>query len=55
MNIQESRAMQNQLDATLALIRAITSQLDRIEERLAELEMRRGPGRPPKTADIHAA
>lgn len=47
--------MQSQLDATLALIHAITAQLDRLEDRLATLEERRGPGRPLKQVDAHAA
>lgn len=55
MNLQEFYKFRGQMekligqqDAAFALIHAITTQLDRMEERLADLENKRGPGRPPK-------
>ena len=61
MNIQEYAKMRGQvekmagqLEAAFALIHAITTQLDRQEERLQELENKRGPGRPPKQVEHHA-
>lgn len=54
MNIQEQARFKGQLEAAFALLHAITAQLDRLEERLAELESKRGPGRPAKQVDTHA-
>ena len=62
MNIQEYAKMRGQvekmagqLEAAFALIHAITTQLDRQEERLNEIENKRGPGRPPKQVEHHAS
>jgi hypothetical protein len=62
MNIQEYAKMRGQIDkmtgqleAAFALIHAITTQLDRQEERLCEMENKRGPGRPPKQVESHAS
>jgi hypothetical protein len=55
VNIQEYSKLKGQLEAAFALIHAITTQLDRQEERLQELENKRGPGRPPKQVEHHAA
>ena len=55
MNIQEQQKIKGQLEAAFALLHAITAQLDRMEERLDILENKRGPGRPPKQAEVHAS
>ena len=55
MNIQDMQRLKGQLEAAFALIHAITTQLDRIEERLETLENKRGPGRPAKLVESHAS
>lgn len=47
MNIADSVKFRNKLDAVLALVESFAAQLDRLEQRIDELEAKRGPGRPP--------
>lgn len=48
MNIQESRAMQQSVNAVIAMVQALAAQVDRLQERIDQLEQPRGPGRPRK-------
>jgi outer membrane murein-binding lipoprotein Lpp len=46
LNIQESRAMQQTINAAIAMVQALAAQVDRLEARIDQLEQPRGPGRP---------
>lgn len=52
MNIAEQQAIKRQMDVLIALIQSYSVQLDRLEQRIAELEQRPRPGRPPKITEI---
>lgn len=54
MNIAEQQAQKRQIEVVLALVQSITAQLDRLEQRVAEIEQRPKPGRPPKITEIAA-
>ena len=40
--------MQQSIEAAIAMIQALAAQVDRLQERIDQLELPRGPGRPRK-------
>jgi prefoldin subunit 5 len=40
--------MQQNINAAIAMIQALAAQVDRLQERIEQLEQPRGPGRPRK-------
>ena len=48
MNLQQYLAMKAELAATVSLVRALATEVDRLEKEIHEMRQYRGPGRPRK-------
>ncbi len=56
MNLQQYLALKQELAATVTLVRALATEVDRLEKEMHELRQLRGPGRPRKeTGEVAAA